>query len=122
MLLDSNIVIYATDSSHDKLLEWLDDKPLAACSVTRIEVLGYHGLNPEEADEIGNFLAGITVYPLSDAIVDRSIALRRARKMPLPDAIIAATALENDIPLVTRNTKDFRKIPNLELVNPFDDM
>jgi predicted nucleic acid-binding protein len=66
-------------------------------------------------------LAGITDYPLSDAVVDRSIELRRSRKMPLPDAIIAATALENDIPLVTRNTKDFRHIPDLEIVNPFDD-
>ena len=35
------------------------------------------------------------------------------------DAIIAATALEYDLTLVTRNVDDFKHVENLKLVNPF---
>ena len=38
--------------------------------------------------------------------------------MKLPDAIIAATALNNNWTLVTRNEKDFKNI-NLDIYNPF---
>ena len=34
------------------------------------------------------------------------------------DAWIAATALRHDLPLVTHNVKDFRDIPNLQLITP----
>jgi predicted nucleic acid-binding protein len=38
----------------------------------------------------------------------------------LPDAIIAATALENDLILLTHNISDFDKIRDLKLKNPYD--
>lgn len=34
------------------------------------------------------------------------------------DAWIAATALRHNLPLVTHNLKDFRDIPNLQLITP----
>ena len=34
----------------------------------------------------------------------------------IPDAIIAATAIIHEIPLYTENIKDFKFIPNLELI------
>lgn len=45
--------------------------------------------------------------------------VRRARKIKLGDAIIAATALETDSELVTRNEQDFRGIHGLRVINPF---
>lgn len=39
--------------------------------------------------------------------------------MKLGDSIIAATALEYGVPLVTRNENDFRHISGLQIVNPF---
>jgi hypothetical protein len=41
--------------------------------------------------------------------------------MKLGDAIIAATALEYGVPVVTRNATDFSQIPGLEVINPFDE-
>lgn len=41
--------------------------------------------------------------------------------MGLGDAIIAATALEHDLTLITRNTRDFHWIANLDLHNPIPD-
>lgn len=39
--------------------------------------------------------------------------------MSLADAIIAATALVYEVPLVTRNKDDFKHIDGLDLRNPF---
>jgi hypothetical protein len=56
---------------------------------------------------------------MNDPVVQRAIALRRQKKMNLADAIIAATALVHDVPLVTRNGEDFRHIAGLVIINPF---
>lgn len=61
-----------------------------------------------------------TIIKLSDEIVQRVINIRQERRIKLPDAIIAATAIHYDAILVTRNTKDFKAIA-VETYNPFDD-
>lgn len=43
------------------------------------------------------------------------------RTLPMADGLIAATALHSKATLVTRNTKDFDGIDNLQLLNPFID-
>jgi len=53
-------------------------------------------------------------------LVDRTIAeraggLRRDTGLRLPDALIAATALEHELSLVSRNARDFGKAPGLRL-------
>lgn len=57
-------------------------------------------------------------------LIDEPIASVCARlHVPNPkpehDALIAATAIANNWILVTRNTKDFQDIPNIQLLNPF---
>ena len=37
----------------------------------------------------------------------------------IPDALIAATALEHGLALYTRNVRDFQMIPSLTLVRPY---
>ncbi len=39
--------------------------------------------------------------------------------IPAIDALIAASALVENLKLVTRNTKDFDKIQGLEIINPW---
>ena len=41
---------------------------------------------------------------------------REGRVIGLADVIIAATALVNELKLVTRNTKHFSQIPNLKII------
>ncbi len=36
----------------------------------------------------------------------------------MPDAIIAATAIQNDLTLIPRNTADFKNIVGLPLIDP----
>lgn len=44
-----------------------------------------------------------------------------ARPLPAIDALLAATALQHDLTLVTRNTKDFLAL-GVRLVNPWGDV
>lgn len=61
--------------------------------------------------------------PFEELGVDRSIAeragrLRRSRGMRTPDALIAASAVEHQLVLVTRNIRDFQLARGLKLRQP----
>jgi toxin FitB len=43
---------------------------------------------------------------------------RKGRAMPLKDSLIAATARQFDLPIATRNVRDFTPA-NVKLINPF---
>jgi predicted nucleic acid-binding protein len=88
--------------------------------VTRIEVLGYPDQSPNQRQRAASFLDLFDEIPLRESIVDSAIGLRQRRAIRLGDAIIAATVLEHDLSLVTRNTDDFEWIDDLSLVNPVD--
>jgi len=119
MLLDTNIVIHACQPGSEWLSEWTDDPAAAIASVTRIEALGFPGISGEEEEAIRGFLDDSICHALDDAVIERAISLRQSRKMGAMDAIIAATALEYDLTLVTRNVDDFKHVQSLKLVNPF---
>jgi len=58
--------------------------------------------------------------PFRELLVDRAVAeragrLRRETGLHLPDALIAATALEHGLSLVSRNARGFAKAPGLRL-------
>ena len=44
---------------------------------------------------------------------------RKGEAVPLLDGMIAATALQHDLTVATRNTRDFKKT-GVKTVNPFD--
>ena len=54
---------------------------------------------------------------LDNFIADKAIELRQRKQMALADAIIAATALTYDLPLLTHNTKDYEGIVGLKLLS-----
>ena len=74
--------------------------------VTWMEVLA-GARTPEEEDVIEMFLRDFKLVELSRPIARGAVALRRTRRLRLPDAIILATAQHESALLVTRNTKDF---------------
>lgn len=82
--------------------------------MTRIESLSF--LTPQ-IEIFRGFVSYSTVFDLTEDIILRTIALRRSRRIKIPDAIIAATALEYDLTLITQNTSDFQGIPNLKLLD-----
>jgi tRNA(fMet)-specific endonuclease VapC len=82
--------------------------------------------HPQEAQAKFRALAkSIPILPLSIVVAERCARLRetlrsenkRVNSRAL-DLIIAATALEYDLTLVTENTGDFKDIPELALSQP----
>ena len=96
----------------DKLI----DEELNISIIAKIEVLGFNG-NESEMKRLEDFVALSTIFYIDEDVANQTIALRKARKMKLPDAIIAATTMVKRF--VSRNTKDFDGIDGLEVVNPY---
>lgn len=58
------------------------------------------------------------VIEVNRAIIDACISIRKANKIKLPDAIIAATALVFELTIISRKTSDFKNIPGLTVIDP----
>jgi predicted nucleic acid-binding protein len=72
------------------------------------------------AGSTGNDLAARLLAPFREIPVDRSIAeragrIRRKSGLRMPDALIAATALEGNLGLATRNKKHFEQVRGLRM-------
>lgn len=123
-LFDSNILIYRLNdvlsAAASRRAERCAAEGAFVSVVTRIEVLGYPDQSPNQRQRAASFLDLFDEIPLQEPIVDSAIGLRQRRAIRLGDAIIAATALEHDLSLVTRNTDDFEWIDDLSCVNPVD--
>lgn len=122
MLLDSNLLIYAAQPAHHALRELVRDRDCSVSVISRIEVLGFHRLAPDERTALESLLGALEILPLSEPVILESIRLRQQRSLSLADAIIAATALVHIRTLATRNTDDFDWIPGLKVWNPFVDI
>lgn len=59
------------------------------------------------------------ILPVTRAVADRTGRIAALRTRGLADCVIAATALEHGLTLVTRNVADFEDLEGLELVNPW---
>ena len=86
--------------------------------ITQIEVLRYNA--PKHAELILNdFVSECRIINLDEEIVEQTIAICKSKRIKLPDAIIAATALVHELTLITRNTADFKNIEGLETLDPY---
>lgn len=123
-LLDSNTVIdYIADLHSEYVKKWLNqivDDEINVSIINKIEVLSYNPDKDDNYSTLVDFFDCANIFNLNNEIVDATIKLRQKRLTKLPDAIIAATALTHDFTLITRNTKDFKRIEGLKVVNPYE--
>jgi tRNA(fMet)-specific endonuclease VapC len=62
------------------------------------------------------FLAGVQIIDFNEAAIHRCESLKKHKLgVPKMDLRIAATVLERDATLVTRNLRDFRRVPGLRI-------
>jgi predicted nucleic acid-binding protein len=123
-LWDTNSVIYYLQEQFnpsaadfiDNLL--IEEKPTISV-ITEMEALSWRSASEADILLINNFIADCVTYQLDESVKLATIAIRKAYRIKLPDAIIAATALVYDKILITRNVADFGKLPQIKLLNPF---
>ncbi|MHC1726633.1 MAG: type II toxin-antitoxin system VapC family toxin [Syntrophobacteraceae bacterium] len=76
--------------------------------------------NKKESKALERFISSFQVLKLSESISEKAVALLKSYRLShgilIPDALIAATALDLDCPFVTRNQRDYRFIDQLRLL------
>jgi len=123
-VFDSNILIYHVNGQLDAAMEqelygYFEQRAYIS-TITAMEVLSWPGHSDESVKLTTAFLEVFDEIAIDAEIKAVAIKIRRKYRLKLPDAIIAATALHLGLPLITRNVKDFKDIPELEMINPFE--
>jgi toxin FitB len=118
MLIDSDIVIYATEPEYGNLRQLIANSQPAVSAISYVEVLGYHQITEADKTLLHALFQIMEVLPIDDAVVEQAIQLRQQRRMSLGDAIVAGTAIVHQLTLATHNTQDFAWIPDLSLTDP----
>jgi predicted nucleic acid-binding protein len=110
LLFDTDVFI-----DHIRGVRQLPDIGAAYSLITRCELFAGR---EQEADAVRALLTSLREIPIDRTIAERAGRLRRGSALRTPDALIAATAIEHGLELVTRNRRDFKDIPGLQLRDP----
>ena len=123
LCLDSDVLIdylRGMTNARDFLLENAGKTPLFISVVGIVEIYSGKDTKISEKKEIIEvFLANFRIIILTQGIAKRAGELRRDHQKPFADMIIAASAMEYGMPLVTRNIKHFRTIRGLKVLRPY---
>ncbi len=132
-LVDTNVLCELTKvAPNAQVLSWLETNE----SLIRISVLSlgeiHYGIellgNGQKQADLRKWLGVLrtqfaeSILPLNNAVALRWGSLKaaldqRGRKLPAIDSLLAATAMEHGLTLVTANTKDFLH-SGVKLLNP----
>lgn len=82
---------------------------LAYSVITRAELFA----GTTATDAVSQLLAPFREFIVDRAVAERAGRIRRETSLRLPDALIAATALEHGCNLATRNHADFKPVAGL---------
>ncbi|MCE2961564.1 MAG: PIN domain-containing protein [Chitinophagales bacterium] len=117
-LLDTNIVSkYFCNQLEENITSLIENLVPEISVITQIELLSYTGFSTDEISIINEFISDAVVHELDSSVVKETVRLRRKYKIKTPDAIIAATAIINDLHLISYDTS-FKNIKGLYLVQP----
>ena len=114
LLIDTNIALYLLNGDNT-IAELLDGKDVYLSFISELELLGFQELRDEDLPIIEEFLNSCIIIDLNQAIKKITIELKRAQKIKLPDAIIAATSKYMNIPLISAD-QGFEKILELQFI------
>ncbi len=119
-LIDTNVLIRILKGDL-ALKKFVENLSAAIDSVIYLELI-QGAKDKKEVTEIEKYLQRFTIFHFSENVSKQAILLIRiyskSHGLMLPDAIVAATCLENDLTLLTFNVRDFRFIKNLKILKP----
>ncbi len=108
LLVDTNILIHHWNGN-PRTIRLLDGALIHISFVTEIEILGYHGYTADERAKVIADMGFIRIIDMDAGIKAVAIDLCAQYRMKLADAIIAATAIQSGIPMVTEDNH-FKKL------------
>ena len=122
-LVDTDILIDAALDVREAVdcLDTLEDTAVLAVSViTQMElIVGCR--NKAELKKMEQFLARFQILPLNEQISGIAVELlqkyRLSHGLLIPDALIAATAMDLNLDFVSKNQRDYRFVEDLKLLN-----
>lgn len=110
---DTNFLIAVHEGS--QFSEPFLDQSVAVSIITEIELLGWPKVSESEKRKLKALLSACEVIELRNEIKELTIQLRQRQAIKVPDAIIAATALYLQLPLVTSD-RGFKNIKDVEVI------
>lgn len=125
-LIDTDILIDAARKETDAIafLHRLENRrqPMAISVITYLELL-VGCQNKRDQRETQKLPTRFNLLHINEPISERAKDLVETyfliHGLLIPDALIAATALENDITLFTKNIRDFQMIEGLKINRPY---
>lgn len=118
-VLDTNAVIYYVGGEAralEKLIPIIQsDNTIILPAIVVAELWSGKRMPEEEIPLIELFMASLLQPPLDVQLAKSAGTLRRTLPLDLGDACIAATALAYGATLLTRDVKDFKRVPGLSI-------
>ena len=131
VLADSNVISEFVKKTPDaQVMHWLQSVELLAISAVTLEEANFGLAWQPNTRKLALFIALVqrlhAVYPITPSIAQRGGVLRGQFQAQgiirsTPDMLIAATAIEHQLVLATRNVRDFMGC-GVQVINPFDDV
>ena len=112
-LADTNVLLYVI-TGNSGVVKYINEE-FYISEITEIELLGNKGITDIQLKYRSKIIDNCTIVSLSEYIKRIAIQLKQNYTLKIPDAIIAATAIYLNIPLLTAD-KDFKKIKELDLI------
>lgn len=117
--LDTNAIIYCLkdDKTATPIIKAVLGKstPVYISSITELELFAYPDLSWREEELINYLLESLSIISLDSQLARMAGEIRSKFRLKVADSAIAATALFTGTTLLTRNVKDFKRVPNLKL-------
>jgi len=133
LLIDTNVVseLRKGDRAERSVRAWFDRERatemwLSVLTVGELRrgVALIERRDPDAGASIGAWLDSLVadyedrILPITERIAERWALITVPDPLPVVDALLAATAIEHDLVLATRNTEDVER-SGVRLVNPF---
>ena len=122
IIIDTDILIDAgrrIQAAIDYLQAKEQQHNLTISSITQLELL-VGGQNKTEQRKIERFLRRFRIIKINETITDIAVDLVRQYRLSyglvVADGFIAATAISLDVPLASKNQRDYRFINQLKLL------
>jgi predicted nucleic acid-binding protein len=113
IIADTNIVIYFLEGRPQVNPYKFSNFYISV--ITEIELLGVKIIEGISLSDRKKFINHCIILPFDDDIKETTIDIKQKSKIQIPDAIIAATAIRYELPLITAD-KSFKKIDGLNLL------